>query len=303
MTNKRASATRRDQMEFVFNAKTQVEFNGIEMGVLESGTPYLTGRGLAKMCGISEATLRELSGNWQEEKEKRRGKAIDRLLNEHGFSENNLLVPVRVNGAIHHAYTDLVCMSLLEYYAFDAAETRKEATANYRLLARYTFRSFIYEKTGYSPQIDRWKYFLDRVDLNADTVPMGYFSIFREMNGLIVTLINGNVLVDDNTIPDLSVGMTWGKYWVTNDLFRAFGERIKYEHNFPDYYPQAKSNPQEPWAYPNACLPTFREWFYAEYVDKKFPAYLTKKVKAQSLGYAEMQHLLAVVQPKLIEQK
>lgn len=40
---------------------TEVEIDGIQMGVLSDGTPYLTLRGLARMCGIDHAALLRLT--------------------------------------------------------------------------------------------------------------------------------------------------------------------------------------------------------------------------------------------------
>ena len=36
----------------LFHVEKQIEFQDVEMGVLESGVPYLSGRGLARMIGI-----------------------------------------------------------------------------------------------------------------------------------------------------------------------------------------------------------------------------------------------------------
>ena len=46
----------------------QREVDGVGMGVLTDGTPFLTGRGLARLCGISNARVVELSGDWKDEK-------------------------------------------------------------------------------------------------------------------------------------------------------------------------------------------------------------------------------------------
>lgn len=32
----------------------QIEIDGVGMGVLTDGTPFLTGRGLARLCGVDE---------------------------------------------------------------------------------------------------------------------------------------------------------------------------------------------------------------------------------------------------------
>lgn len=62
------------------------------------------------------------------------------------------------------------------------------------------------------------------------------------------------------------------------------GARTKYEHSYPDYFPQAASNPQEPWCYPDAALGEFRRWFWEPYVGEgKFENYLNNKVKDKGL--------------------
>jgi len=195
-------------------------------------------------------------------------------------------------------------MALLEYFAYEDAEPRKEEIQNYRILARISFRQYIYNKVGYvyqTEKLNQWKYFLDRVDLNFDKVPNGFFSVFREMNGLIVTLIRGSVIVNDKTIPDLSVGINWGKYWKEKKLNSKYGERTPYEHNYPEYYPQSDSNPQPAWAYPDKSLPEFRNWFSFEYIYKKFPKYLIEKVKRQKISQKQHLNILEAVKPKQIE--
>lgn len=53
---------------------------------------------------------------------------------------------------------------------------------------------------------------------------------------MIVYLIRNDIIVNDKLIPDISVGQHWGKFWTANNLDEQFGERIKYKHNYPDYY-------------------------------------------------------------------
>ena len=152
-------------------------------------------------------------------------------------------------------------------------------------------------------KLDKWKHFLDRVDLNYDVVPDGYFSIFKETSGLTVSLIRNGIIIDESTIPDLSVGGTWGRYWSNNKLDKDFGNRVKYDHNYPDYFPQSISNPQESWCYPNEVLPLFRKWFRAEYVFSKFPKYLLNKVKQLKITDEHRSKVLEAVKPKTIENK
>lgn len=71
----------------LFHVDRQAELNGIEMGVLESGVPYLSGRGLASMCGLDHTSLLEMANNWEAEKHKPRGRQISQLLDASGYNE------------------------------------------------------------------------------------------------------------------------------------------------------------------------------------------------------------------------
>ncbi len=92
---------------------------------------------------------------------------------------------------------------------------------------------------------------------------------------------NYRILNDVNTVLDISIGQAWAAHWKGKDLEAKFGPRQKHEHNYPDYFPQAKSNPQDMNVYPIAALPEFRVWLQTEYIPKRFPAYLKTKI---SLG-------------------
>ncbi len=153
---------------------TEVEVDGIQMGVLSDGSPYLTLRGLARMCGIDHAPLLRLTNNWSEEQSKPRGIKIKELLAVQGHKGDSLYVRTKTKGVETHAYTDAVCMAILEYYAFEATQGSSEiALKNYRLLARYSFRSFIYNRCGYDPDKhipDSWKNFHERVLMEASAL-------------------------------------------------------------------------------------------------------------------------------------
>ena len=67
-------------------------------------------------------------------------------------------------------------------------------------------------------------------------------------------------------------------------------------------YPQAQSNPQEPWAYPDAALPIFRHWFRHEYLPTKYPTYILTKSHLLG-GQQNAKQIAEMYQPKAIEQK
>jgi len=270
----------------------EVEVDGIQMGVLSDGTPYLTMRGLARMCGIHNTVLLQLANNWPEERLKPRGQRIAELLTAQGHSTDQLYLRTQGASGETHAYTDAVCMAVLEYYAFDSTQGAGSEIAlrNYRLLARGSFRQFIYSRCGYDPSQQlsgAWRQFHDRVSLTYDAVPAGYFGVFKEISDLIVHLGQTGLHIDNTFVPDISVGQVWAKHWTSNGFDGVYGERRKFEHHYPDYFPQAASNPQEPWCYPEGALGEFRRWFRECYVGEgKFAHYLAGKVQQKQLPSA-----------------
>lgn len=266
----------------LFHIEKQVELDGVEMGVLENGVPYLSESGLARMCGVDRKVLNRLAINWKEEKFKDRGAAINQMLEKSGYFEDDLYLRCELNGVVTNAYTEPVCLAILEYYAFVAKDRRDEAISAFRTLARTTFRVFIYKATGYSPDqkvLDSWKHFHDRVDMVLDSVPLGYFSVFREIAAMIVPMIRSGIMISDKVVPDISVGKFWSAHWTDNNMDGVHGDRIRYDHEYPLYYPQSKSNPQPAYAYPDSALGEFRAWLRQNYVTSKFPSYLINQAK------------------------
>lgn len=266
----------------LFHSEKHAEVNGIEMGVLDSGIPYLTGRGLERMCGVTHGPFHRLTSNWLEEKEKPRGKEILKLLHSHGYFEENIFIRTEFEGREVTAFTEPVCLAFLEYYAFVADEKREQAQNAFRTLAKTKFREFIYQAIGYNPNqslIDSWKHFHDRTDLTMDAAPSGYFGIYREIASMIIPMIRNGVIISDKVVPDISVGLAWSNYWKTTKLSEKYGEPVSYNHLYPDYYPQSKSNPQEAKAYPEEALGAFRAWLKSNYISNKFPKYLLDKTK------------------------
>lgn len=271
----------------LFHVEKQIVIDGIEMGVLENGIPYLTESGLARMCGIDRKVLNRLAINWPDEQVKPRGKQISQLLAQLEYAESTLYLKSEHKGVEVNAYTEPVCLALLEYYAFLAEEKRDEAIHAFRTLARTTFRTFIYKAVGYSPEqlvLDSWKHFHDRVDMTIDAVPPGYFSVFKEIAAMIVPMIRAGVMISDKVVPDISVGKAWSAFWVQEGYAEEHGERVKYDHEYPLYYPQSKSNPQPSFAYPDSALGLFRSWLRQNYITTKFPNYLLGQTKKGTIA-------------------
>jgi len=278
---------------------------GIEMGVLENGIPYLTQRGLADMSGAARSTIQELTQEWQQAQAsgiwpRGRMQFFRDYLSKAGFDEPSLFIDIRKDGSPHYAYPEMVCMAMVEYFAFEAQRTNETAITNFRNLARYGLQKFIYDALGYVPE-DPWKLFNARVSLLKDSVPVGYFSVFKESTGLVVDLINAGLAVNQHTIPDGSVGGTWGRFWTANNLAAKYGERVEYPHNYPPEYPQSAKGTLPAWAYPNEAWAEFQEWFRTVYLPTKYPVYILKKANMLPGGIGEARQLAAMYDPKAIE--
>lgn len=290
------------QLSLQLKTVRYLEVDGIPMGVLDDGTPYLTSRGLAKLCGVAPSAIITFGANWDEEQNKPRGKKIASLLYEQGFSRDSLFIETSQGEKVVYAYTDEVCMAILEYYAFEAGKNiNLTARRNYRILARQTLRTFIYGRLGYDPynQIpDSWKHYHDRILLND--VPTGYFSVFREIADIVVSAIQQGLVVDTHTVPDISVGRIWSKFWENNELSKRYGERTKFKHTYPDYFPQSQAD-VEAYIYPLSSLGEFRMWLQKHYFPEKFPAYLKGKVKKGLFPASSVELLLDGVEAKEIE--
>ena len=260
----------------------EAEVNGIQMGVLNDGTPYLSLRGLARLCGVDHTTLLPLTTNWQVERLKPRGKKIDSILQEQGIYLEKLYSTTMGFGGASHAYPDSVCMAILEYYAFDASQTDNlTAQQNYRTMARRTLRDFIYRSVGIDPSnpiTGAWKCFQERITLN-DTVPAGYFSVFREMVDITVPLINAGFELGPKTVPDISVGTRWANHWKRNNFDERYGSVVKHPHVYPDWFPQSKAGPVPASIYPEEALGEFRRWLREDYVPRGFREDLSDKVQ------------------------
>jgi len=143
-----------------------------------------------------------------------------------------------------------------------------------------------------------WQQFHDRVSLTYDSVPFGYFSIFKEIADVVVTLIRSGANIGSTFIPDISVGQHWGQHWRNLNLEKEHGARTPYPHNYPSYFPQAASNPQSARCYPDAALGEFRRWMWEEYLPDKFPEYLNSKVRQGALPPASSEVALRAIESR-----
>ncbi len=292
------------------DVKQEAVINGIEMGVLDNGIPYLTQNGLANVCGVQRLRIKEITDEWAQSVEngifkKGRMTFIGTYLLNEGFTDEKLYIPIIRNGVEYHAYPDVVCMAILEYYAFEAKQAESEtAIRSYRELAKKGLKTFIYKALKYQPE-DPWRHYHDRVSLLKDkgTIPDGYFIIFNEIAGMMVDLINAGLAINQHTVPDGSVGSCWARHWKAKGLATEFGERVDCEHYYPEDFLQASSNPQIINAYPDSALSEFRRWFKHEYLTTKFPPYILKKSNVLPGGTEDANRLIEAFKKSELENK
>jgi hypothetical protein len=283
-----------NQAELPLTVERAIERDGIGMGVLENGTPFLTQRAIGDLCGVRNKYIGEISSGWDAVDPSKEVKRLKEMLFEQSISIPKLPHFEVVEGARRYlAYPDYICTAMLEYFAFEAnRQGAPIALQNYRKLLRNGLKEYIYRATGYQPSKDDdvWRIFKDRVSLTYDAVPEGYFGVFKEMASLIVTLGLSGLHIDEQFVPDISVGQAWAKHWSAKQLAERFGSSISYAHNYPEYFAQAASNPQIAKCYPDDALGEFRRWFREDYIGEgRFKKYLSKKVSEKQLpdGYVE----------------
>ncbi|ARP86651.1 hypothetical protein CAL13_10855 [Bordetella genomosp. 9] len=288
------------QQVFDFAVEREAEIDGIGMGVLTDGTPFLTGRGLAQLCGVTHGVIQDISTEWSLEVAPPRVTKLREILASHDLYLERPYLPIRKAGhGEFHAYPDALCVAVLEYYAFDAGARVKEvAQRNFRRLAGQALRDYIYKSVGYTPvPLDqRWKEYHDRVSRLTDVVPKGYFSVFHAIADIMVTLGQSGIYTGAKFVPDISVGRFWSDHWVAMGGDLRFGPRLSYRHDYPDYFPQAASNPQQPWAYPNEAYAEFKRWIEAKYIGEgAFTRYLARSARAAQLPNAVVQSALKAI--------
>ena len=281
----------------------QAEIDGVGMGVLRDGTAFLTGRGLARLVGIENLHIRTISREWNEQTPKPRIAAIKRIFAKRGIQVPSAHIETSDGSRTIHAFPDAVCLAVLEYYAFDAASPRESARDNFRILAGKALQDLIYSQVGYDPTgmstepLRKWH---ERIALNFQSAPRGFFNIFNEAHTVIYELIMAGANVGESVVPDISIGSHWGRHWDENDLGGSFGGRTKFPHRYPDDHPQARSNPQIANCYPLDALGEYRRWLQEDYLDGgKFAGYLKSKKKDISPSVAQL--ALARLSPPQID--
>lgn len=297
-----------NQLELNLSIAVAKEIDGVEMGVLSDATPFLSGRGLARACGVSNSTIVDWGEFTPQIGDSFRAGKMAELLAGYEFRGARFFerIPNGIQFGVEatiSAYPDLVCMAFLEYYAFEAGKRcTAQARQLYRRLGREKLRDFIYRMVDYKPanpeaiELQSWQNLKTRIALNS--MPIGYFSVLEESYPLELKIIRHGLIFDQHTVPDISIGGTWGRRWAQNMFDEKYGKRIKHPHIYPDSYAQSKFNGKHDyWVYPIEAIGEFKKWLQIEYAAVKLPKYLKDKVKAGVLQASDAQVLLNAVNP------
>ncbi|WP_413516821.1 hypothetical protein [Photobacterium phosphoreum] len=288
--------TKINTVESEYFIEAETDWDGIGMAIITDGTSYFTGlsgRGLSKLCGVDNATIVRIASEWTDTLQKPRITKIKKILERKNLSYSHPYLQINNN----NYWPKDVCLAVLEYYALDASQgDNRIAKEQFRQLAGDAFDQQIYSAIGYNPtdglNQDAWKKYMDRVTFNIDSLPDGFFCIFNELADLIITLGKNGLHANEKFIPDISVGIYWKKYWDNEELNNIFGEPTKYKHYYPDYFPQAKSNPQLVLCYPEDSIGRFRRWFREVYIkDGLFKNYITKQKDIKKLPLSKTKAL------------
>jgi hypothetical protein len=274
--------------------------DGIEMGVLADGTSYLTGRGLAAVCGVVPSVINQWANEYEPDSKKPRDIAIARLIAAQGYQGNEYFLRTTIGAQRVNAYPEKVCMGVLEYYGFEAERKNAHALGNFRVLARAGLRAFVYSQLGFDPSRqlpDPFRSYHERLMLNK--VPHGMYSCFSETSHIVLESIRAGLIVDTHTVPDISVGSIWSKHWTAREMAAVYGRRSKFPHVYPADYPQSAVVP-DAYIYPLASLGEFRLWLDVEYLPNKYPDYLKRKVKLGALPASRAELLLESLVPKAL---
>lgn len=298
------------QLVLNINPIMHKEVDSIQMGVLPTGEAYLSMRGLARFCGVNHSVIQDLAKEWESGVlfEKSRGEKViatyQRLTNTNTIPSSMFSV-IETNNNLYkviHAVPEEICISVLQYYALHARlDDNSIAVENFEKAAAFGLRNYIYKKLDFDfdKVKDRcWELLKERILYNSD--PVGYFTTFSESTSIIANFIRNGVLIDEKTMVDGSVGITWGKYWDTEGLSKKHGERIKIKHQFPKSYPQVDPMVN---AYPVNSLPDFRAWFNDIYLAEKFGNYLSRKVAKGDFEKELLPKLIQAVQPLRLDKK
>ena len=260
-----------------------IEISGfpIEVGILKDGTPFLSGRGLARACGISNSTLVGWGEFAPQLGDSHRAGKMANLLVTYGYKGDRLFSRIpdgtKFEGKANvSAYPYKVCMAFLDYYAFEA--NKEEARNSLRILSEKQLPQFIYAALSQPPQLaikPQPAPFRDRP--SRDGIPVGYFTVSQLASEETVRSLPTVLAFDSPALLYLNIDKAWSRHWNIKKLREHYGERLLFPNITVDYFSQNNT-----YIYPTSALDAFKQWFNLKYIPERFPSYLQRKIKQRA---------------------
>jgi len=274
----------------------------IEVGILPDGTPFMSGRELARACGISNSTLVGWGERTPQMGDRHRAGKMAELLATYRYGGDRFFVPIpdgtKFGGRANvSAYPYQVCMAFLDYYAFEA--NKEEARNSLRVLSEKQLPQFIYEAVREQPQPPlKLQPELQRVQAGSPFqtrplrggIPIGYFTVDQ------VLAEEQARSLPTSQFPELyaallsNIEKAWNRYWTIQQLGAELGDRFP----MPQLISHDWARPRQ-YVYPTAALESFSNWLNRQYLPERFPSYLQRKRSQTPSSQRLLNHLPTAV--------
>ena len=97
MSNSASIVTTPQQLRLDLEVAVEREIDGVGMGVLSDGTPFLNIRGLARMCGVNHASIIRITADWLQTPPRPREQKIRELVRAQGADDTIAFIAVNKN--------------------------------------------------------------------------------------------------------------------------------------------------------------------------------------------------------------
>lgn len=231
-----------------------------EITIDANGHGFITGRGLARLLGVNQASRFTAA---------RMASKVAEILTQHGFNP-------AAQAAV--GYPDIVLIDIAFYYAVDAQRTTEEARQVIKVLGSIGARVWMQKVVGWEePRGQEPQMLWDKrmkLYYRYTRIPHGYWCIFQVVNDDLVRMLEREGFVfPPGRCPDISVGLCWNRY-LREELFEDPDVFPTYPHRYPD-----QREVQQARLYPHLLWPAFQEWLWTIYIPVKFPKYLRNTVQ------------------------
>jgi hypothetical protein len=265
------------------------------VGILQDGTPFLSGRGLARACGISNSTLVGWGEMTPQLGASHRAGKMASLLATYGYGGDRFFFKIpdgtKFEGKANvSAYPYKVCMAFLDYYAFEA--NKEEARNSLRILSEKQLPQFILAavngtttatvqpmKPNPRPAARVRESSPFETRPLREGIPIGYFTISQLCSEAQMRSLQAALQLDAFILTPDHIDKAWNHYWDIHKLWEQHGERFPLhdKETSPAWRTQS-------YIYPLSALDEFKQWLNWEFIPDRFPSYLQRKMKQRAFA-------------------